>query len=129
MSIKISRQCVSTSTCKTLNRRAESDILRLQLPKGALSQNETAKNNRFVFFVLNGKQRLSRKEFNCCIKQYSSSFSSCSVRTESKVKPIFCLQYTIERTIIGVTKSIKISRLKDLICFRQCFTSLHLNFT
>ena len=47
MSIKISRQCVSTSTWKTLNRRA--DILRLQLRKGALSQNERAKNNRFVF--------------------------------------------------------------------------------
>ena len=38
MSIKISRQCVSTSTWKTLNRRA--DILRLQFRKGALSQNE-----------------------------------------------------------------------------------------
>lgn len=49
MSIKISRQCVSTSTWKTLNRRA--DILRLQLRKGALSQNERAKNNRFVFFL------------------------------------------------------------------------------
>lgn len=71
MSIKISRQCVSTSTWKTLNRRA--DILRLQLRKGALSQNERAKNNRFVFFfVLTGKQRFSSKEFNCCIKQYSS---------------------------------------------------------
>lgn len=70
MSIKISRQCVSTSTWKTLNRRA--DILRLQLRKGALSQNERAKNNRFFFFVLNGKQRFSSKEFNCCIKQYSS---------------------------------------------------------
>lgn len=56
MSIKISRQCVSTSTWKTLIRRA--DILRLQLRKGALSQNERAKNNRFFFFCTEWKAKV-----------------------------------------------------------------------
>lgn len=56
MSIKISRQCVSTSTWKTLIRRA--DILRLQLRKGAPSQNERAKNNRFVFFCTEWKAKV-----------------------------------------------------------------------
>lgn len=56
MSIKIRRQCVSTSTWKTLIRRA--DILRLQLRKGALSQNERAKNNRFGFFCTEWKAKV-----------------------------------------------------------------------
>ena len=58
MSIKISRQCVSTSTWKTLNRRA--DILRLQFRKGALSQNEK-KKKQMCFFCTESKAKVLQK--------------------------------------------------------------------